>query len=97
MDKMMTIDQMNYFCKDMVILLDLNVIDIKIKVIVKAQMGFLHLLISLTCVLVRGFILVVYLINQSGECSRSTCADLRCCQLWYYLLSMQQVECIASL
>jgi hypothetical protein len=59
MDKMIRIDWMNHHHKVVVILLDLNVIDIKIKVIVKGWTCVLCLLISLTCVLVSGFILVV--------------------------------------
>jgi hypothetical protein len=51
---------MNYHHKDMVILLDLNVI-------VKGWTCILHLLISLTHVVVGGFILVIYSSNQSGE------------------------------
>jgi hypothetical protein len=55
--------------KDMVILLELNVV-------IEGQTCVLHLLISLTCVLVSGFILVVYLFNQHRERPRSICINL---------------------
>jgi hypothetical protein len=66
MDEMMRMNQMNHCHKDMVILLDLNVIDIKIEVIIKGWTK-VPLLTSLTCVLVSGFILVIYVFNQSEE------------------------------
>jgi hypothetical protein len=75
MDEMMRINQMNHCHKDVVVLLNLNVIDITIKVIGKGWTSVLYLLISLTCVHVRAFILVVYL-NQTGEAPRLTCIDL---------------------
>jgi hypothetical protein len=52
MDKIMRINQMDHHHKDMVILLNPNVIDITIKVIIKGQTCVLRLLISPTCVLV---------------------------------------------
>jgi hypothetical protein len=63
---MVRIDWVNHCHKNTVILLDLNVIDIKIEDIVKGHTRVLCL-ISLTCVLVSGFILDIYLFNQSGE------------------------------
>jgi hypothetical protein len=65
-DEMMRIDQMNHCHKDTVILLDLNVIDIMIEVVIKGQTYVPCLFISLT-VFVSGFILVLYIFNQSGE------------------------------
>jgi hypothetical protein len=66
---------MNHHHKDMVILLNLNVVNITIKVIIKGWTCVLHLLISLIHVLVRGFILV-YLLKPEWGKAQSTCINL---------------------
>jgi hypothetical protein len=62
---MVRIDQMSHCYKDTVILLNLDIIAMKI--IVKGRTCVLHLLISPIHILVSGFILVLYVFNQSGE------------------------------
>jgi hypothetical protein len=95
---MMRIDQVDHCYNDIVILLDLNFVDIKIKVVIKGWAGVLCL-ISLTHILVRVFILVVHLINQSGEYSGSTCVDLQChyllcsCITFALYLTSERLQC----
>jgi hypothetical protein len=58
---------MHHRHEDVVILLNSEVADFAIKVVVKGWTCVLHLLISLICVHMRGFILIFFC--QRGECS----------------------------
>jgi hypothetical protein len=67
MDKMVRINQMHHCHEDTVTLLNIKVVDFTIKVIIKGHTHVLHLLISLICVHMRGFILTLF--YHCGECS----------------------------
>jgi hypothetical protein len=65
---MVRINQMHHHHDNAVILfLNKKVIDFTIEVIVKGWTCVLHLLISLICVHMRGFILILF--HHHGECS----------------------------
>jgi hypothetical protein len=64
---MMRINRMHHRHEDTVILLNIKVVNITIKVVIKGQTCVLHLLISLIHVHMRGFILVLFYHHR--ECS----------------------------